>query len=79
LRGGLQATGGGTATRGPHSSREIASLIASLQSPVQPQFHSQSLAPHSPLYLFTLDLMSLPGEGKCVVFGDEAIPGRNTG
>jgi hypothetical protein len=37
-------------------------LIASLQLPVEPQFHAQPLAPHARLYLFALDLITLPAK-----------------
>src|ERR1700719_1113261 len=49
--------------------REIACLITSPQLPVQPQFHTQPLAPHTRLYLFALNLIPPPGKGKRVIVG----------
>ena len=52
---------------------EIPALIARFQFPIQPQFQTQSLAPHDGLCLSALDLIALAIPGKREVVGDDAL------
>src|SRR6202162_2919320 len=49
---------------------EIATLIASLQLPIQPEFHAQALAPHTGFRLLARDLVELGSERKRIVICD---------
>src|ERR1700680_141372 len=50
---------------------EIATLIASLQLPIQPEFHAQ--APHTGLRLLARDLIALASKRKRIVIGDHTL------
>ena len=60
-------------TRCAWGDSEIAALIASLQIPIQPQFHTQWLMAHAGLHIFTGDLISLAGKRKGVVVANHAL------
>ena len=51
---------------------EVPALMASLQVPIQPQFHAQPLMAHAGLHILPSDLVALARERKRIIVADHA-------